>query len=106
MRRGGRVGRVGSAHLGVVQSEEGLQVGDQVWVDALQRLQQRNSEDLSERLLGLRSLLMEAETPETQRSKVSNWLKAAGGIHVWLKPLAVEWKACWRIKGPLLIRPA
>lgn len=43
----------GFSHLWVIQSEEGLQVGDQVRVDPLQRLQQRNSCQLSKRLFDL-----------------------------------------------------
>lgn len=38
--RRGAISRRGRGHLGVIQCEEGLQVGDQVWVNALQRLQQ------------------------------------------------------------------
>lgn len=50
----GNEGRRGSQpHLGVVQGEKGLQVGDEVGVDAFQRLQQRNSHHLCKRLFDL-----------------------------------------------------
>lgn len=59
-------------HLGVVQGEKGLQVGDEVGVDALQRLQQRNSHHLRKRLFDLRPLLVKVKAPgrepEGQRS--------------------------------------
>ena len=52
-----------TGHLGVIQSKKGLQVGHQVGVDALQRLQQRNSRQLRKRLLDLGPLLVEVQTP-------------------------------------------
>lgn len=56
-------------HLGIIQSEKRLQVGHQVGVDALQRLEQRNSSQLCKRLLDLRPLLVEVKTPgRSQRS--------------------------------------
>lgn len=50
---GNKGGRSSQPHLGVVQGEKGLQVGDEVGVDAFQRLQQRNSHHLRKRLFDL-----------------------------------------------------
>lgn len=62
--------KAAKGHLGIIQRKKCLEVGHQVGVDALQRLQQRNSHQLCKRLLELGPLLVEVKTPgQSQRSR-------------------------------------